>query len=101
MPVGELLARISSAELTEWAAYERIAGPIGPDRLDALTALQTAVIANGSRGKNQRPFTPSDFMPQWGGKPRQTWQQMLAAVKTMHVRLGGKPRKEGGGRDGS
>ncbi|MGW2545167.1 phage tail assembly protein T, partial [Kitasatospora sp. NPDC001574] len=30
------LDRISSAELTDWIAYERITGPIGPERGDVL-----------------------------------------------------------------
>jgi hypothetical protein len=39
MTVRELLARIDSRELTEWAAFERLYGPLGPVRHDYLTAM--------------------------------------------------------------
>jgi hypothetical protein len=39
MTVRELLARIDSRELTEWAAYEHYAGPLGPSWSDEATAL--------------------------------------------------------------
>lgn len=40
MPVGELLARTTSAELTEWQAYEVAYGPVGPAyRDEALASL--------------------------------------------------------------
>lgn len=40
MTVAELLARTSSRELSEWAAYERHAGPLGSSwRDEALAAI--------------------------------------------------------------
>lgn len=64
MPVGELLNRISSKELTEWQAYERLAGPIGPRRDDVLTAEIAYVIASAFRGKGKEPKL-EDFIPDW------------------------------------
>lgn len=40
MPVGELLARTTSAELSEWQAYEVAYGPVGPAyQNEALASL--------------------------------------------------------------
>lgn len=95
--------RTSSAELTEWMAYERVTGPLGPERLDLLHGIQTAVIANANRGKGSRKATPKDFIPTWdrGPKGPQDWRQMLAAVKAYNRRLGGTDSTtEGGVADG-
>jgi len=92
MPVAELLARTSSAELTEWMAYEQISGPLGPERADVLHSITAATVANASRGKGQRAREPKDFMPRWDQAARrsgQDWQQMLATAKTLNARMGG------------
>lgn len=102
MSVAELLRTHTSAELTQWMAYERVTGPLGPERLDLLHGIQTAVIANANRGKGKKA-TPKDFIPEWdqGRKPPQDWQQMLAAVKAYNRRMGGTDSTtEGGASDG-
>ncbi|MFE9737344.1 hypothetical protein [Streptomyces sp. NPDC006477] len=97
--MAELLARITSAELTEWMAYEQIAGPLGPERLDLLHAITAATIANTARGKDQPPYEPRDFLPRWdqdAARPEQDWQQMLAKVKTLNAQMHGtdtRPRE--------
>lgn len=61
--VAELLARISSAELSEWMAYDSI-DPIGKDRGDMQAGIISMVVANSSGAKNEgRAFSPADFMP--------------------------------------
>lgn len=95
----ELLARCTSAELAEWMAYEKVTGPLGPERLDLLFGILTATVSNGSRGKGQRAREPKDFIPKWDqGAKREPadWTQMLAAVKAMNRRLGGADLREGG-----
>ncbi|MGW3627281.1 phage tail assembly protein T [Streptomyces sp. NPDC000880] len=99
----ELLARCSSRELTEWMAYERISGPLGPERADLHMAILAATVSNTARGKG-RKAEPKDFLPQWdqGAKQSMNWEDMLAAVKTMNRRLGGADlTQEGGGDDGA
>jgi hypothetical protein len=92
--VGELLARIDSRELTEWEAYERLAGPVGDERLDHLFAMLQATIANVNRGKNQKAYESSGFMPKWGlaklDTGPMTGEEMLQAVKKINKRMGGK-----------
>ncbi|MFE6223333.1 hypothetical protein [Streptomyces sp. NPDC057854] len=96
MTVGELLARISSAELTEWMAYEQVAGILGPERLDLLHSITTATVANTARTRG-RAARPADFMPKWdqGAAREQPWEQMLATVTAMNAHLRGADlRKE-------
>jgi hypothetical protein len=69
MTVGEMLARIDSHELTEWQAYEQIAGPIGPhERLDwaaALIAERVTYMMTSPKGRKKLGGV-KDFMPKWG-----------------------------------
>jgi hypothetical protein len=87
--VGELLDRIDSRELTEWEAYEAVAGPLGPARLDALFAQLMSVLANVNRSRRQRPYTAEQFMPQWDAeapkqrRPEMSGEEMLRAAKRM------------------
>ena len=58
------LARISSRELAEWMAFDRIE-PVGARRSDGLFAGLMSLIANAFRNpeKRRRPFVPRDFYP--------------------------------------
>ncbi|MFJ5059018.1 hypothetical protein ACIP96_06315 [Streptomyces nigra] len=80
---------MSSAELTEWMAYEKIAGPLGGARQDILNAILTAVVANTARGKKGRASKPKDFLPKWDRDRRMDWREMLATVKAINRRMGG------------
>ncbi len=68
MTVGDLLDRASSSELTDWQAYERMHGPLGPERGDLQAAIVASVVANVNRDKKKgRAFKPADFMPKFAG----------------------------------
>lgn len=96
MTVGELLERISGDELTEWMAYERIAGPIGPDRGDHQAGVIAATIANVNRKKNARKFSPRDFIPRWMRQGARTPEQMrMKLIELTHL-FGGKVLDEDG-----
>lgn len=61
---------LTSRELTEWAAYERVTGPLGADRLDVLFALLCATIVNSQpRRRGQPKAQVSDFLIPWDGRP--------------------------------
>jgi len=64
MTVRELLERIDSRELTEWAVYFGLE-PWGTEVEDWRAGLVAATIANVNRDPKQRrkPFEPADFMP--------------------------------------
>lgn len=96
MSVAELLATHSSAELTEWMAYEQITGPIGGEREDILTAILAATVANTARGKRGRKAKVQDFLPKWDRHKRASWQDMLATVRQINSALGGTDKTGGG-----
>ena len=94
--MGDLLARTDSRELTEWQAYERVAGPLGSTRVDALFAQLMSVIANVNRGKSQRPYRAEQFLPRWDPeapaehRPEMDGEQILRAVKRAQRRMTGE-----------
>ena len=67
MTVGQLLEEIDSRELSEWMAFERLEGPIGPWRGDFHAGIVSSTLANiyRDRKKKKKPFAPSDFIPEW------------------------------------
>jgi len=84
MTVGELLARTSSHELSEWRAYEREFGPLGPERGDVHQALISHTIAASlSTGKTK--FRLADFLPRWTRR-RQTPAQQLEVLRAFAAR---------------
>lgn len=91
MPVEEMLIRTSSAELTEWAAYEQLNGPLGGQRTDVLLAQLCAVVANANRDKKSKKAKPKDFLPQWdnGRGAPQSWQQHKSIAKALNAAFGG------------
>lgn len=86
--MGELLARISSRELSEWAAYERITGPLGADRGDVQAAIIAATVANTARSKG-RVLQPKDFVPKWDRPKAMTPEEMWQAAMQANAALGG------------
>jgi hypothetical protein len=63
-PVAELSRRLTSAELTEWAAYYNL-DPWGEDRADLRAGIVAATIANRMRSKGEKTRKPVDFMPKF------------------------------------
>jgi len=81
MTVRELLARIDSRELSEWMAYYEL-NPFGSVRDDLQAGIVASTIANVNRGKNDKSFTPSDFMP-YMDKPQQSEGDMQAVMDAL------------------
>lgn len=101
MTVEDLLARMSSRELTEWICYFGIEGPAGEERADWRAGLVASTIANANRDPKRRkePFEPTDFMPKWGeagdkgqgsGIRGQTVEQQAGMAKMLQRALGGQ-----------
>lgn len=64
-----MLAGMSSAEFTEWMAYDSIE-PIGAWRDDALTALlRQTMIAVFTDAKKTKPPTADKLLPGWWPQP--------------------------------
>lgn len=90
MTVADLDSRMSSSELTEWMAFERMTGPLGRYRQDIQAATIAAVIANANRGKGGRTFKVSDFLIPYGKQETKTAEQMLEAIKSLNKSMGGE-----------
>ncbi|WP_326659632.1 phage tail assembly protein T [Streptomyces sp. NBC_00385] len=90
-----MLADIASDELTEWIAYERVTGPLGPRRGDVLHGIHTAVVANTAAAKG-RKAKPGDFIPEWDRDREPDVERMLATVRTVTAALGGADHTTGG-----
>lgn len=79
---------MSGREFNEWMAYERVAGTLGPERDDLLSAMLTTLVFNLWRGKNQRARKVSDFIPEWDQRP-QSADDQLAVVRWLNKAFGG------------
>lgn len=88
MTVEEMLARISSRELTEWQAYYTLE-PFGARQGYVQAAIVASTVANVNRGKDSRPFKPEDFMPQWDEGPDEVLTPE-ETVKAFARALGGR-----------
>lgn len=64
MTRGELLARASSSELTDWQAYESIE-PFPAERTEVMLAQIAQIVANSNRDpkKRREPYPLADFLP--------------------------------------
>lgn len=82
-----MLSEISSEQYAEWMAYSTLE-PWGQDRDDLRAGIVAATIANANRGKNQKPYKPSDFMPSFEPETEEQAQARLIA-KALSA-LGGK-----------
>lgn len=82
-----MLRGMSSHELSEWMAYERITGPLDVRlRGDIAAGVVAATVANAAGGK--RKLRPKDFIPVWF-KRRKTVQEIWQDVLRANAALGG------------
>jgi hypothetical protein len=91
MTRAELLARISSEELTEWLAFYAIE-PFGAEAGYFGHAITASTVANVNRRKGHKAMPIEDFMPKFE-RPKEQEQGIEGAInfaKTLTVALGGK-----------
>lgn len=95
-----MLNRVSSQELTQWMAYDRIE-PIGDARMDIRFAILAAVVANTSRdpGVKPDPFLYTDFMPDFWKEPEveepvEKWRGFLVIAEAVTAAMGGEDRRK-------
>jgi len=67
MPVGELLARMSSRELTEWMAFHELE-PFGSEQDDLRTGVVASTMANLFRPKGSKALQPADMIQRRSGE---------------------------------
>jgi hypothetical protein len=91
MTRAELLARISSEELTEWFAFYAIE-PFGAEASYFGHAITASTVANVNRRKGHKAIPIEDFMPKFE-RPKEQEHGIEGAInfaKTLTVALGGK-----------
>ena len=81
MSVRQAQLEITSNEFSEWIAFSNIE-PFGEERADLRSAIIASTIANANRSGRQRPFKVTDFMPKFGKKKEQSWQEQKAIFKS-------------------
>jgi len=94
MTVGELLDRVSSRELAEWMAYDRMS-PIGTDRADIQTGIIASTVANSTRNpkKRRKPWTVKDFIPKYGRQEESeplSPEKSVALIAQLNAAFGGE-----------
>ena len=62
IPVGEMLRRMTSRELSEYMAYDQFE-PIGEARADLRAGILASAVVNHSISPPRSPTKPVDFMP--------------------------------------
>lgn len=88
MPVAEVLLRFSSAEITEWMAYDRI-DPFGGFRGDVQAAVIASTIANVHRGRNSPVRKIEDFLP-FQPRKKQSQEEVDNQIKRFFTNFGKK-----------
>ena len=82
-----MLEQMSSREVTEWLAYDRLYGL--PDwRDDFRVAAMCALLANINRDAKKKPsaYSPADFMPDFGvEKEPQSEERQMAIMKQVEM----------------
>lgn len=93
MTVAELLARVSSRELSEWMAFYTLE-PFGTEAYYYGFAIVAATVANAFREKGSKAFSPEDFMPKFEKQKQQTIEEMLQFAEMMTIAHGGQDLRE-------
>jgi hypothetical protein len=79
-----LLSQLDSKQISEWMAFYQVE-PFGEERADLRSAIIACVTANAWRGKNQKPFEVSDFLPKFDPPKQQTLEEMKTILRaTLH-----------------
>ena len=81
-----MLSEITSMQFAEWMSYATLE-PFGEDRADLRMGILASVIANSNRGKNQKPFHASDFIPSF--EPVNEEEQTARLIAKARAALGG------------
>jgi hypothetical protein len=93
MTVAELLARVSSKELTRWMIFSQLE-PFGSEAYFLGHAVTASTFANANRKKGRKPFKLKDFMPTFGRKKEQSVKDMIGMAAHITQAMGGKDLRE-------
>ena len=92
-----MLERMPLPTFLEWIEYYKLE-PFGEERADLRAGIVASTIANVNRGKGQRAYKPSEFMPKFGDKVRKTakqmWQTLMAFSSAQNATVRAEPNGE-------
>lgn len=74
-----------ASEITQWQAYERVAGPLGGERDDVLAAMSAYYVVTALGAKRARI---EKMLPRWD-RPAQDWRQIQQVFMALTVASGG------------
>lgn len=92
MTVAELLARISSRELTEWMAFSQVE-PFGADAYYLGHAITASTVVNVNRKPKSKAHSVEEFMPKFKKKKKQSTEQMIQIAKMFTQAGGGEDKR--------
>lgn len=84
---------ISSHEITRWAAFEHVEGPLDGRRIDYAAAQITQALAAQGLKKGKKLPKLEKFLITWGEKPKGSGLEMLYKVIMMNKMMGGKDER--------
>ena len=93
------MGQITSEQLTEWEAYDKI-DPIGTWREDYRLAVLDALIVNivsklyAKKGHTPKEVLPTDFMPSWTGEKRIERKQSVSDMKSVLMAIAAAAQKK-------
>lgn len=90
----QLLREMDSAELTEWQAFERLDGPLGPWRDDYRSGVIASTIANQYVTDKNKALTPQDFIPKWDPEASESEESKQGRWKALLSMFGAKRESE-------
>ena len=91
--------QITSEQLAEWEAYDKI-DPIGTWREDYRLAVLDALIVNivsklyAKKGHTPKEVVPMDFMPNWTGEKRIERKQSVSDMKSVLMAIASAAKKK-------
>lgn len=91
MPVSELLARVSSRELTEWMLFYKLE-PFGTKANYLGTAIVAKTVADVNRPKGKPPYKVEQFIPDFE-EHEQEVDDMLRIAEMMTIAMGGEDKR--------
>jgi hypothetical protein len=93
------LDQITSTQLSEWEAYDKI-DPVGSWRDDYRIAVLDSLIVNivsklyAKKGYSPKEVLPTDFMPSWAGEKRIEQKQSVTDMKQVLMSIAAVANKK-------
>ena len=93
MTVAELLARVSSKELTRWMVFYEVE-PFGAGLPYIGEGIVASNIANVNRQKGKKAYTPDDFIPKFERTKSQSVDDMIDFASMITKAFGGEDKRK-------